>query len=213
VRVDPRLPENPVGEWDEYFTDALAKPLHPLYRVLDPLLPKGGRAAELGCGVGHGVLHLLERGFTVDALDAHPLALKTLEGRLSAEQTDRCRLLPLMLQDWYPEAASYDVVVAGFTLFFVPASDLPAVWERIVTSLKPGGLFMGQFLGVRDDWAAQGYSAQSRQEVESLLAGFQIRHLEEVERDGETVQGSAKHWHVFHVVAGRGEARLARSAR
>jgi tellurite methyltransferase len=62
-------------------------------------------------------------------------------------------------------------------------------------------LFMGEFLGVNDDWAREGYTAHSRAEVEAFLTAFEPLHFEEVERDGFTIRGTPKHWHAFHVIA------------
>ena len=44
-------------------------------------------------------------------------------------------------------------------------------------------------------------SFQTRQEAEDLLRGFDIERFTEVEEDGKTAVGDAKHWHLFHVVA------------
>ena len=41
----------------------------------------------------------------------------------------------------------------------------------------------------------------TRADVEALLEGFEIEHLEEEEDDSVTPRGEAKHWHVFHIVA------------
>lgn len=41
----------------------------------------------------------------------------------------------------------------------------------------------------------------ARAEVESLLEGFEVERLDEVEEDGETAVGTPKHWHLFDVVA------------
>jgi hypothetical protein len=46
-----------------------------------------------------------------------------------------------------------------------------------------------------------GATGHDRTQVEKLFDGFRFEHLEEVERDGKTVWGEPKHWHVFHIVA------------
>ena len=40
-------------------------------------------------------------------------------------------------------------------------------------------------------------------EVEALLDGFDLERFDEVENDGQTALGEAKHWHLFHIVARR----------
>jgi tellurite methyltransferase len=75
------------------------------------------------------------------------------------------------------------------------------VWQRLVNALRSDGIFAGQLLGVNDDWTARGYTAHTRTEVQSLLHPFEILHMEEAERDGETALREPKHWHIFHIVA------------
>lgn len=41
----------------------------------------------------------------------------------------------------------------------------------------------------------------TRSEVDELLRDFEIEQLVEIEEDGTTAIGEAKHWHLFHVVA------------
>jgi tellurite methyltransferase len=187
-------------DWSNYYAATLEKPLHPLYESLDPHLPPSGVALELGCGVGHGVLHLVQRGLRVVAVDMNAEPLAILKSRLP-EGAD-VEVVQSRLEDFdFPSA---DVIVAGFTLFFLEGEAFGTVWARLSCALKPGGLFMGQLLGPNDDWVTRGYTVHSREEVEELLRGFEILHHEEVERDGETAVGSAKHWHVHHVVARKG---------
>jgi hypothetical protein len=93
-----------------------------------------------------------------------------------------------------------DLVNASFSLPFCPPEAFPAVWSRIVGSLRGGGRFAGQFFRPKDDWARTGLRTWTRVEVESLLAPFEVEMLDEHDRDG-WVFTKPKHWHVFHVVA------------
>lgn len=190
-------PVNPVGSWDEYFASTRDLPLHPQYRALEPYLPAEGRALELGCGVGTGARWLAGRGLEVLAVDALPEAIAEATAFPTPPHlTYTCAYMQSL--DLAP--SSFDVVVAGFCLFFLSREDFEAFWPRLRASLRPDGLFLGQFLGVRDDWAGD-YLCHSREEVEALLTGMEVFQLEEAERDGKTSQGTAKHWHVFHVIA------------
>lgn len=190
-----RTPKNPVGDWAEYFAACLDKPIHPLYRVLEPHLPALGTAIDLGCGVGTGVRWLLDRGWHVTAVDIQDEPLQMLAARVPHAQRER-------LEIWHRDIAGidltgFDLVFAGFSLFFLIKSELDDLWQGIPA------LFAGELLGERDDWAREGYVSHSRQEVEAMLEGFDVLHLEEAERDGATAQGTPKHWHVFHIIARR----------
>lgn len=185
--------------WSAYYEATLEKPVHPIYAELEPFLPVGGVALELGCGVGHGVLWFLEHGFAVIANDAEDEALAIVRSRLpdGAEVS----FLPGRFEDIpLPRA---DVVVAGFSLFFLEAEAFRAFWHRHVASMQPGCVFAGQFLGIHDDWADRGYTVHDAASLRQDLEGFEILHWEEAERDGETAMREPKHWHIFHVVARR----------
>lgn len=71
-------------------------------------------------------------------------------------------------------------------------------------SIVPGGRFSGQLFGDRDGWVGtRELTFQTRAEAEALLEGFELERFDEVEEDGQTATGNAKHWHIFHVIAHR----------
>lgn len=189
-------------DWAEYYQAMLARPRHPHYDNLDPHLPDGGNALDLGCGVGQGVVHLVEKGFTVTTVDAEVEALKHLKDRLPADAS--VKLIHSNFEDFgsqLPGLGTFDVVVAHFSLFFLPPDEFAKFWPLVVNAVKPGGLLSTQLLGVNDDWTERGYSVHTSEQVEDLMEPFEVLVQEEVERDGETALGTKKHWHVFHIVA------------
>ncbi|MFN8220515.1 MAG: methyltransferase domain-containing protein [Fimbriimonadales bacterium] len=185
------------NDWSAYYEATLDKPLHPVYAELEPHLPAGGVALELGCGVGHGVRHLLEKGFHVVAIDGEPEAIEIVRSRLPEDADVEMVVANFETVD----LPACDVAVAGFSLFFLEPPAFDKFWRRLVAAIRPGGLFAGQFLGPNDDWVSRGYSVHSRAQIDELFRDFEVLHLEEAERDGETAMKTPKHWHVFHVVA------------
>lgn len=197
----PNLPPNPVSEWSDYYQSTLSKPLHPLFSILEPHLPEQGKAIDFGCGVGHAVKWLVEKGWSVVAVDGHEMALEIVHSRLSGDEKALVETRLSMLEDAVVESGSYDLVVAAYSLFFIESKErLAEVWDRIWDGLKPGGLLLLELLGPNDDWADQ-LLTHSREELDQLLSGWEVLHFEEAEQDGHTSQGIAKHWHVFHVIA------------
>lgn len=188
-----------IVDWEAFYEATLERPLHPVFSRLEPHLPNGGTAVELGCGVGAGVLWLLDRGFHVVAVDRDQRALDIVQRRLP--EGARCRVVLADLADYSPPPA--EVVVAGFSLFFLPRAEFQGFWARLRASLRPGGLFAGQLLGVDDDWRRRGYTVHTADEVRDLFEGFEILDSEEANRPGKTTLREEKHWHVFHVVARR----------
>lgn len=181
-----------MGPWDDYFASTRGLPVHPIYSALQPHLPVSGTALELGCGVGTGARWLADQGLHVTAIDA-------LLDKAAPVASPGVTYHQAYIQELGFARSSFDVVVAGFCLFFLRAQELEAFWPRMQGWLKPHGVFAGQFLGPRDDWAGE-YLSQSRDDLKELLHPFATLHMEEVERDGRTSQGTPKHWHVVHFI-------------
>jgi len=156
-----------------------------------------GRAVDLGCGAGIDTVAMLDRGWTVFAIDAEPEAIERLRSRAGARAGLDARVMP-MEEVLLPAT---DLVWASYSLFFCDPGRFPEVWRRIGAAIRPGGRFAGELLGDRDTWAArEDGTAMSRREAESLFAGWAVERFDEEENDGEAFDGP-KHWHYFHVVA------------
>ncbi len=168
--------------------------------------PAGGRfAVDLGCGEGRDTAELLRRGWRVLAIDAQPEAIRRLLARPNLAHTERLTTQVMRFEEArWPEA---DLVNASYSLPFCPAEHFPALWQRIVASIRPGGRFAGTLFGDHDDWATQRHSRfgksvhHTRAEVETLLAPFEVEWLREQDEDTTTATGQPKHWHAFHIVA------------
>lgn len=188
---------DPQDTWSRYLAATADKPVHPIFDSLEPFLPETGTAIDLGCGGGRGTIWLLERGMHVVAVDALEEALAYL--RRALPPGSDVELVCSNFQEL--ELDTYDVVVACFTLFFLPPDEFAKFWPRVVASIRPGGLFAGQFLGVNDSWNDRDFTLHERSDVEALLTDFKVLMLNEEDNDGQTALGESKHWHVFHVIA------------
>ncbi len=187
------------ADWSEYYDAVEGKPLNPFFMILEPHLPAGGHAIDLGCGSGRGTEWLLKRGFTVHAIDSEPEGLARLHERLG----DPPGLTLSRSAFETAELEPSDLVLSVFSLFFTKPEDFGSVWANIMASVRLGGLFAGQLLGPGDDWADGTLSVHNRSEVESLLSGWDVLHWEEAQRDGHTAMGKPKMWHVHHIIARR----------
>ncbi len=190
----------PDFEWPEYFKAAENSKLHRLFEHLDPHLHPGLTALDLGCGVGHGTVHLLHKGLQVTAVDIQKEALERLQPRIP-EGT-----FPSLIQSGFLELSFegeiFDIVVATNALYFLAPNDFKVFWPKLTKWIKPGGLFMGQFMGPNDGWSSrEDYSHHTAEEARILLAGFDILHLHDDEREDVTCTGAPNHMHVVHVLA------------
>lgn len=185
--------------WTDYYLAKRTEPLHPLFDLLEPLLPSPGLAYDLGCGQGKATLWLAEKGWNVVAVDQEPEGLEELRDRLPPDAKVEVMQAPMESLQLKP----CDLVLMNFSWFFVPEPGFSQIGEQWQAAIRPGGIWMGQILGPEDSWVERGYTTRTRAEVESCFAGWHLHHLEEVCRPGKTVTGDSKHWHVFHVLAQR----------
>ena len=113
--------------------------------LAESLIPAGADVLELGCGAGLPMTATLAVGRNLTGVD------------ISAEQIRRARRnvpiatfvqADLTTLEW--PAASLDAVVAFYSLTHVPRDEHAALFARIRSWLRPGGLFLAS-LGVEDD--------------------------------------------------------------
>jgi SAM-dependent methyltransferase len=157
-------------------------------------------AIDLGCGDGRDTVELLRRGWNVTAIDGEQEAITRLlqrsdiDTKLLQTRIDRFENLELPLK--------VDLINASFSLPFCNPKNFPDLWNKIVSSLIPGGRFSGHLFGNKDSWAADStMNHHTLTDVESLLQSFQVELIDEEVHPGKTALGEEKHWHIFHIVA------------
>ena len=106
----------------------------------------GCMAIDLGCGDGTEALVLLDRGWSVLAVDIEPAGLALLRARIPPASAGHIRLLCASFTNAVLPHAH--VIHAGFSLPFCPPSRFRAVWEQIRRALVPGAIFAGQLCSV-----------------------------------------------------------------
>lgn len=159
-----------------------------------------GQAIDLGCGTGRDAVPLLLAGWRVLGIDGEAEALPRLDARLDAATRARLTKLHAKFEALGPLPAA-DLINASMSLPFCAPEAFPALWANIRAALAPGGLFCGHLLGPNDSWAARGVDVHDRATVTAMLAGLKVLRCAESERDGTTAKGTAKHWHIFEIVA------------
>ena len=193
-----------IEDWPGYFGAVLGgEPRETLVQALDLFTAEGfagGLAVDIAAGEGRDTLELLERGWKVVATDGSPEAFSYLLPRVPEAWTPRLTTVEVNFADM--AVPPCDLVNASFALPFCEPSHFPELWGRIVTGIRPGGRFAGQFFGKRDSWASiPNRTHHSKEEMLKLLENFDIERIREEERDDAPDVRHPKHWQLFHVVA------------
>lgn len=97
----------------------------------------------------------------------------------------------------------FDLISALYALPFYGPKGFGDFIAELVSSLKTGGVFVGQFFGEGDGWNTPDSKLvfQTKDDAEALLKDLDVKEFVEEEKDGTTAAGEAKHWHVFHFIA------------
>lgn len=186
--------------WREYYQKVAQRPPRQLFIDAVERFPSPGVAIDLGCGGGIETRELLRRGWQVIAVDQEAAALELLDETVPGE--DRGRLTPYMATFDALELPSADFIWAGLSLPFCEPPSFPQLWNVIAGSLRIGGRFAGDLFGVRHAWRERdGMTFVTREQVEALLAPFEVERLDEHEEERQTAFQGLQHWHGFDIIA------------
>lgn len=156
-------------------------------------------AIDLGSGCGVDAVWLLKCGWYVVAVDIDLNSLVAFKRSVPENLKHRLTIVGKSFRDIQLPYAS--LINASFSLPFCRPEEFNEIWQKITKSILPGGIFAGHFFGRNDDWANnQEMTFHKRHDLQKLFENFTIESFDEIEREGRTLGGSAKHWHVFHVV-------------
>ena len=112
--------------------------------LADALIPAGADVLDLGCGAGIPMTATLAVGRTVTGVDISAAQIALARANVPSAtflQTDLATLD-------FP-SGSFDAVVAFYSLTHVPRGEHAALFGRIRSWLRPGGVFVAS-LGVED---------------------------------------------------------------
>ena len=151
-------------------------------------VPKGGTALDLGCGAGSITYELARRAHVV-GLDRSSVQLA-----LAREAAPRARFVRADIADVAFAPASFDVVVAFWTLIHVRRERHAEVFAAIRAWLRSGGILAGTFGSSdtpedRSDFfgAPMAWSHFDARTTRRLLqdAGFELEQAEVIADEGE----------------------------
>lgn len=194
--------------WKVHY-DKVNKEKHPpantLIQTLE-LIPskvvlKNLKAIDLGCGNGIDTAALLAKGFNVLAIDKDPNASVHFQKHINSKYRKQLSFQNSSFEN-LDELPSVDLVNASFSLPFCHPNHFEKLWSNIIACINPEGFFCGHFFGPKDSWSSSSdMTFHNLQALKSLFKGFDLLYFEETAKNGKTLSGKEKFWHVFHVVA------------
>ncbi|MHB8572577.1 MAG: class I SAM-dependent methyltransferase [Candidatus Dormibacteria bacterium] len=186
--------------WERFIELTRDQPPWPRLVRAAGLFAQPGGAVDLGAGGGRDTSHLLRNRWRVTAVDASPFSASALR------RMPRQRWLTVVtsrIEDYAPVAC--DLLNAQFSLPFVPPDRFDRTVGGLLDAVRPAGVVAATFFGPRDEWRTSdsGLTFRDLPQVTDLFREWEMIELSEVEEDGQTADGTPKHWHVFHVIARR----------
>ncbi|WP_323165529.1 class I SAM-dependent methyltransferase [Pseudomonas bubulae] len=189
--------------WKTYYEHHRDRPASSLlYTALGLASPQTNsrKDVDLGCGSGNETRALLQAGWDVLALDQELAAIEMVH---AIGQDHPGAKLEITIQrfesiETFPPSS---LIHAGMALPFCHPDYFEKFWSIVMSALLPGGFFVGQLFGEKDDWASDAARTfHSELEARALFRGLSLKAFEVHEYDGRSMRGT-KHRHRFDVIA------------
>lgn len=187
--------------WRNYYRKSVSKPHS--YKTEQALMLCESDlkiATDCGCGTGSDTDFLQNHGYQVNAFDINPDSVEICRSRFADNSLVDVRQSSFESYR-YPAAG---LIIAHSSLFFADPSRFSKTWLSINASLVKGGVFSGDFMGLRDSWASNYRTCTnplSEQAVRDLFVDFELLEFKERDEQGMTAIGKSKHWHTCSVIA------------
>lgn len=203
---EPTEPSRPRLLPAEYYEATRTHGASEALRVALDYVPGREAALDLGSGAGRDTVFLLGAGFDkVVAVDSHPEGAKLI-AHVPEDLQAHLEFVPSRFDEFEFGDARYDLINAQFSLPFNATETFHRMFSSLKASLKPGGIFVGNFFGDRDEWntPADNRFYLTKDQVVALFSDMEMVAFEEVDDPrGVTATGSKKRWHWFEVTAQR----------
>jgi tellurite methyltransferase len=188
-------------DWHEFHRRSLVRPSRELLRRTLGCFELGKRrpgvAVDLGCGAGPETLELLRRGWQVHVVDSDAQGIEMLQESVPpSARPQLCTYVAKLEEFRLPRC---DLIWAGYSLPYCPASHWSGLWSRIVAALRQDGRFAGDIFGDQHAWAGEpGVFTMTEAVLRDQLGGLVIEAFD-IENGVRPSGGALTRWHAFGV--------------
>jgi len=184
-----------ISDWRKYQENTANGQPRPLLVEAVSYVSQKNVALDFGAGALNDVQFLLEKGFEkVIAVDITPQFEEII-----VPNGANFVYVKKTFDQYEPAPNDFDLISAQYALPFMPKDMFLIVWDRICMALKDGGVFTGQFFGLRDDWVQRAdMTFYGEDDIKKLIKTFEVIALKEIEYTEEIAR--KKHWHYFDLI-------------
>lgn len=119
------------------YSEARMGEAHPDLERLSELLENGASVLDIGCGAGIPVTRTLAESFTVTGVDISGEMVRRARANVPGATFVQSDVTSVEFPD-----ASFDAVVAFYSIFHIPREEQVTLFRRVHDWLKPGGYLM-----------------------------------------------------------------------
>lgn len=192
--------------WNKYYTKKLYLPPAKITEQAVNSLSQTGLAIDFGCGCGNDTAFLLNRGWTVWAIDGETAAIQILQDRKDMDKRGllctHCEKFEQVNWDKLPKV---NLFLAVNALPFCKEEKFEELWAHISNKIESQGKFAGHFFGPNykgfTDKERQSMTFLSKEAVLELFKGFDIEFFDEKEATSKSGTGRPIHSHIFEIIA------------
>lgn len=152
---------------------------------------------DLGAGGLREARMLTSCGFDVCAVDTEPFT------REVAPYAGISRFFSTSFDKFPFPKHHFSLVNAMFALHLNPPDTYDAMFARMRRSLRPGGIYCGNFIGPKNENKGNPgeMTFHTAADISRLLGGMDILLFNELDEIAPSFQGFMKRWHTFEVIA------------
>lgn len=190
--------------WYRYAQAKQGNPPRELVRhAANYLLSPAATAIDFGAGVGNETKFLVEKGFTVTAIEPDVSVAQLLAKRFPSQQVI---ILSYKFEDkeWHT-LPPVDLFVASYSLPYVEPDHFQDVWRQIVNHIKPSGYFVGHFFtpeyGGFNKKERTHMTFLTKKQIEQLFPSFMIKEMTLIDEHVVTTSGTQINANYYEVIA------------